>query len=141
MSNTSTLVVWIMFSTLALSSLPGGQNEERTTGCAFRKGIVNAGSEGLIPPLLIKKSDPEYPKSARAAKAGDGTVFLCAEIDRSGVPRNLRVLSSTHPSFEEEALIAIKKWRFRPGNKNGKPVVGVGIDLNFRLLRSRTARS
>jgi len=37
--------------------------------------------------------------------------------------------------LDEKAIEAVLKWRFRPGQLNGKPVpVQATIEVNFRLL-------
>jgi TonB family protein len=48
---------------------------------------------------------------------------------------NLRIIRSLGLGLDEKALEAIKKWRFRPAYKDGKPVtVAATIEVNFRLL-------
>jgi protein TonB len=36
--------------------------------------------------------------------------------------------------LEEKAIEAVKQWRFRPGTRDGKPVVAAAIEVNFHLL-------
>jgi len=37
--------------------------------------------------------------------------------------------------FGKAAVEAVKKWRFRPGTKNGKPVAVIfTVEVDFRLL-------
>jgi outer membrane biosynthesis protein TonB len=45
-----------------------------------------------------------------------------------------RVVKPLHPSLNEEALLALADWRFKPGTKDGKPVaVRVQIEISFSL--------
>ena len=49
--------------------------------------------------------------------------------------KDIKVVRPLGLGLDEKAIEAIKKWRFRPGVKNGKPVaVLVTIEVNFRLL-------
>jgi outer membrane biosynthesis protein TonB len=37
--------------------------------------------------------------------------------------------------LEEKAIEAVKQWRFRPGTRDGKPVMApASIEVNFHLL-------
>jgi protein TonB len=51
-----------------------------------------------------------------------GSVTLEFTIDQSGDVRSVRVVNSTHREFEEEAVTAVKDWKFAPGEKNGRKV-------------------
>jgi TonB family protein len=47
----------------------------------------------------------------------------------------MRVIQSLGLGLDEKAMEAVRKWRFRPGNKNGKPVTVVAtVEVSFRLL-------
>ena len=47
----------------------------------------------------------------------------------------MRVLHSLGLGLDEKAMEAVKKWKFRPGYKDGKPVTVVAtVEVNFRLL-------
>jgi TonB family protein len=56
-------------------------------------------------------------------------------IDASGRAVNAEVVRSLGLGLDEKAMEAVKKWKFRPGYKDGKPVAVVAqIEVNFRLL-------
>lgn len=97
-------------------------------GGAFRVG------GGVSAPVLLSKVEPEYSEEARKAKY-QGTVLLYIEVDPSGKAVNIRVVRSLGLGLDEKAMEAVKKWKFKPGYKNGQPVtVQATIEVNFRLL-------
>ncbi len=89
---------------------------------------------GVSVPSVMYKIDPEYSDEARKAKF-QGTVVLTAIVDTDGIAKNIKVMRPLGLGLDERAIEAIKKWRFRPGMKDGKPVaVFITIEVNFRLL-------
>ena len=96
-------------------------------------GVFRVGG-GVTAPALLYKVEPEYSEEARKAKY-QGTVLLYIQVDPSGKATNLRVLHSLGLGLDEKAMEAVKKWKFKPGVKDGKPVtVEAQIEVNFRLL-------
>jgi periplasmic protein TonB len=96
-------------------------------------GVYRIGG-GVSAPSLLSKVEPEYSEEARKAKY-QGTVTLYVEVDEYGRARNMRVIHSLGLGLDEKAMEAVRKWRFRPGMKDGKPVVVAAlIEVNFRLL-------
>jgi TonB family protein len=96
-------------------------------------GVFKVGG-GVTAPSLLFKVEPEYSEEARKAKY-QGTVLLYVEVDPSGKAINMRVLHSLGLGLDEKAMEAVKKWKFKPGVKDGKPVtVQAQIEVNFRLL-------
>ena len=49
-------------------------------------------------------------------------VYVLFVVSERGKVENPRVWQSTDPALERPALAAVKKWRFEPGKRNGKPV-------------------
>lgn len=88
---------------------------------------------GVSAPALLYRVDPEYTEEAR--KAGlEGTVILYAEVGTDGYARNIRVTRRLGLGLDEKAVEAVRKWKFRPGFKDAKPVVVVSnTEVNFRL--------
>jgi TonB family protein len=102
-------------------------------GGGFGGGVFTVGG-GVTPPTLLQKVEPEYSEEARKAKHA-GTVVLYIEVTIDGKADNIRVQHSLGLGLDEKAIEAVKKWRFSPGKKDGKPVrVAATIEVNFRLL-------
>jgi TonB family protein len=108
--------------------------DERTSRVVLSRGPDpdRVGRE-IRAPRLIRKIDPEYSEEGRKAKF-EGSVILDAEIDPDGVPQNIRVRRGVGLGLDEKAVEAVRKWRFKPGLKEGMPVtVAATIEVNFRL--------
>lgn len=91
---------------------------------------------GLVKPRFIKKVPPAYPKIAARYKL-QGTVVLRVILRRDGSIDEievLRELSGGKFGFEEEAIKAVKQWRFLPGSLNDKPVdIEAHLEISFKL--------
>ena len=104
------------------------------TGGGFGGGAYQPGS-GVSDPTLIKEVRPNYTSEAMRAKI-QGLVELEAVVEPNGTITQVRVTKSLDKNFglDAEAMLAAKKWLFRPGYKDGKPVpVLVTLILEFRL--------
>jgi TonB family protein len=85
-------------------------------------------------PVVLFQVEPEFSEEARKAKL-QGVVMLYGEVDVNGRLRNIRVTRGLGLGLEEKAVEAVKQWRFRPGTRDGKPVVSAAaIEVNFHLL-------
>ena len=103
------------------------------SGGGIGGGVFRAGG-GVSAPQLIYQVDPEYTDEARKAKY-QGTVLLSIVVDIHGRPRNIRVIQSLGLGLDENAVKAVRQWKFRPGMKNGVPVnVTASVQVLFRLL-------
>ena len=85
----------------------------------------------MVRPALLVKVDPSYPQAARRAGLG-GRVTLRAVIAEDGSVDAVEVFASTNPLFDEAAVDAVRKWRYRPALMNGRPVrVYFSVVVNF----------
>jgi TonB family protein len=90
--------------------------------------------DGVAAPKLLSKVEPEYTEEARVAKY-QGTVVLSVEVDPHGIAGNIRIIKGLGFGLGENAVTAIRQWRFQPGIKDGAAVtVEAHIEVNFRLL-------
>jgi protein TonB len=69
----------------------------------------------------VSQAPPVYPPELRKARL-EGQVVIDFVVEENGRVADARVDRSSHPEFEKAALEAIRKWRFRPGVREGKPV-------------------
>lgn len=72
-------------------------------------------------PEPVSRVEPKYPAALRKAKI-EGVVTLAFILTEDGRVEDARVENSSRSEFEQPALEAIRKWRFRPGMKEGQPV-------------------
>ena len=89
-------------------------------------------SGGVAQGMLLSKTVPLYPAIAKAARVS-GTVVLQATISKTGTIENLRVISGP-AMLQQNALEAVKSWRYRPYLLNGDPVeVETTVNVVFTL--------
>ena len=100
-------------------------------------GDVPFGGNGVTSPVLIREIKPSYTAPAMQAKL-QGRVEMDAVVraDGSVDPDSIRVTRSLDSTFglDQQAIIAVKQWRFRPGTFKGQAIpVRVAIELTFTL--------
>jgi TonB family protein len=89
---------------------------------------------GVTPPKVLYKVDPNYSEPARKAKF-NGTALLQLVVEPDGTASHIRVIKQLGLGLDEEAMDAVRQWRFVPGKQAGKPVpVYATVEINFRLL-------
>jgi TonB family protein len=108
-------------------------------GLALSNVAPRPAAPGVAPPydrapVLTFKKEPEYSEAAREAKY-QGAVLLDIDVDLSGRPVNVHVARSLGLGLDEQAVEAVRLWRFRPASKDGKPVEAKAqVEVIFRLL-------
>ncbi|HLV86156.1 MAG TPA: TonB family protein [Candidatus Sulfotelmatobacter sp.] len=126
---------------------PSRAPEGKTAGAATEEESVSAPPTSTAKPsrmhvergvsegMLVKRVQPQYPPLARTAHV-QGTVLLKARIDKDGNVESVELIRG-HPLLVAAAIDAVKKWRYKPFLKNGKPIsVETEIEVNFRLTAS-----
>ena len=90
-------------------------------------------SPAIKTPTLLSEVKPQYTANAMRAKVG-GRVKLECVVLTDGTVGDVRVAEQLHPELDNEAVRALRKWRFRPGMKDGVAVpVQVQVEMTFTL--------
>jgi TonB family protein len=88
---------------------------------------------GVSAPQLVYKVEPDYTQDAKDKKI-EGAVTLLLVITDEGEPTDVTVTRHLDPGLDENAVLAVKQWRFKPGTKDNQPVaVQAHIEVNYRL--------
>ena len=97
-------------------------------------GIYQPGS-GVSDPRLLKQVRPSYTSEAMRARV-QGVAMVQCIVRTNGVPTDCQIYKSLDNTFglDQEALKAVREWRFAPGTLRGEPVnVQVLIEMSFTL--------
>ena len=93
------------------------------------------GPDEITKPELVYRRDPVHPAKALADKNTlNGSCVVAMTIDEEGVPTDLHIVKSLRADYDQSALEAVREWRFKPAQKNGKPVVtNVKTEIHFEI--------
>src|SRR5262249_28149516 len=93
-----------------------------------RPGCMNP-----VPPRLVHRVWPRYPEQERQSRT-QGTVVTSATIDKEGVPRGLRIVSSVSSSLDQATMDALQSWRYEPATCANQPVaIDIVVTTIFTL--------
>lgn len=108
------------------------QPDSGTESKKQQAGIFRVGS-GVTAPRATSAPDPTYSTVAKEAHYQAVTV-LWMVVNTSGVPENIRIQRAAGLGLDEQAVLAVRNWRFDPATKDGQPVsVQINVEVNFRL--------
>ena len=101
-------------------------------GGGYGGGPLKVGG-GVSAPRPIDTPDPEYSEEARKAKY-QGVVLLWLIVDQNGNPKQIKVERPLGMGLDQKAIEAVRKWKFAPAEKDGRPVaVQINVEVNFKL--------
>jgi protein TonB len=97
--------------------------------------VYDSGVGGVSDPTLIHEVKPNFTVDAMRAKI-QGVVIMDVVVlaDGSVDGARIRITRSLDPGLDQQAVIAVRQWRFRPSLRMGRPVTSrVIVELAFRL--------
>ena len=96
-------------------------------------------SQGVSGGQLVRRVSPVYPAQARLLRL-EGTVVLDATVMEDGTVGDIKVVEGD-PELAPAAVEAVKRWRYKPFNLDGKPVKNkIDITLEFKLPSESASR-
>jgi len=84
-------------------------------------------------PTVVYRVEPQYSEEARKARY-EGTVVLQAIVRRDGTVDVVRLIRSLGYGLDQNAMEALKQWRFRPATRDGIAMDStVNVEVRFNL--------
>jgi TonB family protein len=113
----------------AESPLCNGPNWGAHTNVLF----LNKVESGVTPPHPVSNRDPDYSEVARKMRY-QSRVRLAGTVDAQGAFTDLCVLVPAGAGLDEQAMSAVKEWRFEPATFDGQATaVRIHVEVDFRL--------
>lgn len=83
----------------------------------------------------VLRVPPQYPDWCARRADEIESVFIEFDVTKDGTTENIRAVDSTNACFNQAAVSAVEKWRYRPKTVSGTPVErkGVQTQITFEL--------
>ena len=89
--------------------------------------------QGVVTPVLIYEVKPSYTEDAMRDRVVGAVVMTCI-VQLNGMCEGTQITKSLDPRLDQQAMNALRDWRFRPGEYRGRPVpVQVTVEMSFTL--------
>jgi len=106
---------------------------------AAAQEVVRMGP-GVTAPRPLSPPQPQFSEEGRLAGV-NATVRLSLVVSEDGVPASISVTRGAGFGFDEKALESVSTWRFKPGEREGRPVaVMTAVEMSFSLGLGPVAR-
>ncbi|MFL6281522.1 MAG: energy transducer TonB [Vicinamibacterales bacterium] len=122
-------LVPLILATMFVQQLPANQANTPSPSTYL------PGQGGVTAPMLLHETKPKYTAEAMRARI-QGVIVLECVVMPDGLVGNVRVVRSLDSVYglDDQAVKALKEWRFQPGMKDGLAVpVLVTIEMSYAL--------
>ena len=113
-----------------------GYNQEPSDDrplCGQPRGGVYAIGEGVAAPHPVYQPDPAYSEEGRRGKY-QGLVLIRGTVETDGTFSDLCIQQALGAGLDEQAVAAVKNWKFEPATKDGQAVpVRISVETGFHL--------
>jgi TonB family protein len=126
------LALRLALVTLPIALGPRSAAQERTQQETVYE-FTRKGENGITAPQPLYHPDPEYTDRARRKKI-NGIVILSLVVASNGLVRDARVTTGLDKDLDNQALKAVRTWKFEPATKDSKPVaVRISVETSFHI--------
>jgi TonB family protein len=109
-------------------------------GAPGGKGTGQGSNAGETPARAIYSPGVEYTEEAKEAKL-EGFCVVTLSIGIDGKPSNVVVTRKLGMGLDEKAVEAVRRWKFEPGRRYGRPVIThLTLKLEFKLFGGNTQK-
>jgi protein TonB len=110
-------------------------SDDVSSAKASLPGLSAPVSQKVSPGQLVHRVEPVYPAQALLSRL-EGTVTLTAMVMEDGTVSDVKIVEGS-PDLAPAAVDAVKHWRYKPFELDGKPVKNeIGISVEFKLPES-----
>ena len=96
-------------------------------------GIAKIEPGRVSAPVLRYTPDPQFSEAAKEMHVG-GVCVVAVVINTQGLPQESWIVKPMGDGLDEQAIVAVNQYRFKPAMQHGQPVpVKVNIEVNFRF--------
>lgn len=120
--------MFIVLVLLTLAPMCAAQNKART---AADEAV--AITDDITPPRLKEVASPDYTEEAKKKRI-EGTVTIEIVVDKKGDVVDAKVVKGLGHGLDENAIVAVKEWKYKPAEKDGTPIaVRMEVTVEFFL--------
>ena len=110
-------------------------SDEALSAKASLPGLSAPVSQKVSGGQLVHRVEPVYPAQALLSRL-EGRVILAAMVMEDGTLSDVKIVEGS-PDLAPAAVDAVKHWRYKPFELDGKPVRNeIGISVEFKLPES-----
>jgi TonB family protein len=118
----------------AIDIVPASANVQAASAIRRVRTIDVFPAQTITAPDVVEYTTPPlYSDEARRRRI-EGIVTIQARVGVDGHVAAPRVIDGLGFGLDQNALVALRQWQFRPGTRNGRPVeMTAAIDIEFSL--------
>jgi TonB family protein len=122
--------VFVLLSACASMPVSNAQMDDEVCAAQVQPPVPEMSDAGIEAPSVIRRVEPVIGANLRGR---DAEATVEAIIGEDGTPRNVCVIAGD-AEWGRAAAAALRKWQFKPGTRDGKPV-----PVRFTLTTSFTS--
>jgi protein TonB len=112
---------------------PSASLSKRTPEESSGEQVHRVSEPGMVAPNALYQPEPEFSEASRK-KGEQGGVDIALVVGSDGLPHDLKITCSSIPDSNQNAIEAMKQWKFTSGTRDGKPVaVRIVVHIEFKL--------
>lgn len=128
----------ILTSLFAVALLNLSAHVAQAMGPDLPSPLYSPGEPGVVAPRLIHRVKAKYSPEALKLRYEGGVCEVRLIVNAEGKPEHIYVFMPLGMHLDENAVPAVRQYRFKPGKFHGKPVaVKISLEVSFRPPQTR----